>query len=185
MSDGIASNYLGKCPHCNDIMFEGQHTSWNGEDRKQYHSSCLIEKLRKTIFTLSSAHVTSEFIKKTRHLTYLASPYTHNDINVKIRRYELAVTAAYLLTQRGELVFTPIGHTHPIALQGNLPGEWDYWNEFDTRMINTCDSVTVLKLDGWKESTGVTEEIKLAKILNKKLRSMDSDRWEVTEFGVE
>ena len=49
-------------------------------------------------------------------------------------------------------------------------------------MINACDSVTVLKLDGWKESTGVTEEIKLAKKMNKQLRSMDPETCEVTNF---
>ena len=162
------SNIIGKCPFCKDVMIEGQHVSKDVDEDQTYHSSCLIQKLKKDVATIS------KLVVKNRHLTYLASPYTHNDMNIKIDRYNQAVIAANHLIQKGELVFTPIGHTHPIALFSDLPGNWQYWEEFDSRMINACDSITVLMLDGWRQSTGVQAEIKLGKKLNKQIRSMDA-----------
>ena len=101
MSDDIVTNY-SICPNCKNIIIHGQHISWNAKDQKYYHSSCLIEKLRKVILTLSSTHIINESVK-TRHLTYLASPYTHDDITVKVERYEMAVFAAYKLIKMVKL----------------------------------------------------------------------------------
>jgi len=67
----------------------------------------------------------------------------------------------------GILVFSPISHTHPIALAGDLPGGWDFWKEYDFTFIEWCDELHVLMLDGWQNSTGVKEEVELARQLKK------------------
>jgi hypothetical protein len=112
-----------------------------------------------------------------RHMTYLACPYSHDDSLIREYRYEMSVTASLKLIQQNELVFSPITHCHPIAKIGELPKDWNYWKEFDTKMITICDSVTVLNIDGWKESEGVREEIKLAEKLNKQLRILNTNNW--------
>ncbi len=69
----------------------------------------------------------------------------------------------------GKLVFSPIAHTHPIAAY-DLPGDWAFWRRYDRAMLQRCDELAVLQLDGWEESIGVQAEIAIAKDLNLPVR---------------
>lgn len=91
-------------------------------------------------------------------LIYLAGPYTRNEEGSfdALNRY------AARLIEAGFMVFSPISHTHPIAMVGSLPTDFEYWKEYNFRMIKNCDVLVVLMLRGWKLSTGVTAEIKIA-----------------------
>ncbi len=97
------------------------------------------------------------------NLIYLATPFTHSDKAVMDERFKRVNAVAAKLMARGDYVFSPISHTYPIALSGDLPHGWDFWAGYDDVMISRCTSVFVLILDGWKESKGVTAEIQLAK----------------------
>lgn len=94
-------------------------------------------------------------------IVYLAAPYSHPDICIRERRFAFANRAAAELVRQGSHVFSPISHSHPLALQG-LPGDWAFWEPFDRRMLQACDELVVLTLDGWRESKGVQAEIDLA-----------------------
>jgi hypothetical protein len=61
--------------------------------------------------------------------------------------------------------FSPICHTHPIAVLCKLPGDWEYWKQYDETMLSRCDEIWVLCLDGVEDSAGVNAEIALAKEL--------------------
>ena len=98
-------------------------------------------------------------------LIYLASPYSHPDKQIQEQRFQAACQQAALMMQAGDLVFSPIAHTHPIAAYG-LPGDWSFWQAYDRAMIERCDELAVLQLDGWEESIGVQAEIAIAKELN-------------------
>ena len=63
-------------------------------------------------------------------IAYLATPYTDKDPLVKQERFQKVNKVAAKLIERGEIIFSPISHTHPIAMVGNLPGGWEYWDEF-------------------------------------------------------
>jgi hypothetical protein len=65
----------------------------------------------------------------------------------------------------GLYVFSPIAHSHPIALTGALPTNWEYWKAYDETMISSCRALAVLKLNGWDESRGVREEVEIARKL--------------------
>lgn len=106
-------------------------------------------------------------------LIYLASPYTHPDSHVQELRFEQACHAAARLMQEGDYIFSPIAHTHPIANAGQLPTDWEYWREYDKRMIACCDELYVLQLPGWQNSKGVTEEIEIARALKKPIKFID------------
>lgn len=100
-------------------------------------------------------------------MIYLASPYSHSDPMVVGRRFKQACRAAALLMEQGEFVFSPIAHSHPIAMEGNLLTSWEYWRKYDREFIGMCDRFMVLKLHGWEGSNGIQDEISEA---------MDRDR---------
>lgn len=95
---------------------------------------------------------------------YLAVPYTGTPEQQEERFLRVNTVAADLMSE-GVLVFSPISHTHPIALAGNLPVGWDFWKEYDFTFIEWADEMHVLMLDGWVDSTGVNAEVELARKL--------------------
>lgn len=57
------------------------------------------------------------------------------------------------------MVYSPIVHNHPIALQASLPKGWDFWGPFDMRMLRNCDLFVVLNIEGALKSDGVKAEM--------------------------
>lgn len=100
-----------------------------------------------------------------KQLTYLAIPYSHQSRAVRVYRFEVANQVAGELMAKGEIVFSPISHTHPIAEVHDLPKGWDYWHKFDYAYLQISKRVVVVMLDGWKESKGVQGEIQIAEQL--------------------
>ncbi len=89
---------------------------------------------------------------------YLATPYSHKDPAVRQARFEAVTKAAGELIAQGHHVFSPITHSHPIALaHPDMPTHHEYWRKFNESMIDWCDEVRVMP--GWEESIGVTAEI--------------------------
>lgn len=107
-------------------------------------------------------------------LIYLASPYSHPDYAVRMTRFVQVCALAARLIRQGYLVFSPIAHTHPIAINGDLPLGFDYWEQFDTRLIGVCDEVWVYKLPGWEQSVGIQAEISIAAELGKPVSYVDA-----------
>ena len=96
-------------------------------------------------------------------MIYLASPYSHPNPAVMQWRYERACLAAAEYIRRGEAVFSPVAHSHPIALAGGLDAtDHETWLRIDAEMMTACNAVHVLMLGGWQESRGVREEVRLA-----------------------
>lgn len=98
-------------------------------------------------------------------LIYLASPYSHLNDSVKQERFESVNKVAAKLMSDGFYIFSPISHTRPIEIAGNLPGDWKYWEGYDRAIISACKGLMVLKLSGWETSIGVNAEINIAKEL--------------------
>lgn len=98
-------------------------------------------------------------------MIYLAAPYSHPDPDVRVARFNAINAQAAAMMQRGEMVFSPISHSHPIAMAGTLPEGWDYWQAVDEFWLSKCDGLVVLMLEGWGSSVGVQNEIHLAKLL--------------------
>lgn len=92
---------------------------------------------------------------------YLASPYTHEDPEVREQRSRDVCLIAAILMQRGEVVFSPIAHSHAIAEA--LPGDWavdhDFWKRQDAPYLATCSKLYVAMLPGWDVSRGVAHEL--------------------------
>ena len=107
-------------------------------------------------------------------MIYLASPYSHPDAAIREERFHAACVAAAQLMRAGNIVFSPIVHSHPIALQG-LPTDWRFWERHDREHLARCDEVVVLMLDGWQESEGVLAEIRIAAELLKPVRYLEPE----------
>ena len=113
-----------------------------------------------------------------KELVYLAIPYSHPDPKVSLARFELANKIAAKLMNQGALIYSPISHTHPIALAGKLPLGWEFWHKYDTAMLKCCYKIIVITADGWETSKGVTSEIKIAMELGLKIEYLDPDNEE-------
>ena len=106
-------------------------------------------------------------------MIYLASAYSHRESAVMEQRFDAACRAAGKLMAAGHLVYSPIAHTHPIAVRCSLPLEWEYWERFDRAMVERCDEVVVLNIDGYAESKGVAAEIAIARSMLKPVTFWD------------
>jgi hypothetical protein len=94
------------------------------------------------------------------NLTYLATPYTRYP-GGHAAAFELACRSAATFLSAGIPVFSPIAHSHPIALFMTKEQVFDHdlWVKIDAPMLAACDSMIVVTADGWRESTGVKHEI--------------------------
>lgn len=94
---------------------------------------------------------------------YLAIPYTGNEKD----SFEFANKTAGELISQGHIVFSPISHTHPIAVCCGLPKDWEFWRKFDEAFIAWADELWIANFGDWRKSTGVKSEIEIAERLNK------------------
>jgi hypothetical protein len=78
------------------------------------------------------------------------------------QRFDAACRFAGQLMSQGHVVFSPIAHTHPIAVRCELPRGWDFWERFDREFVLSARKLVVLMLDGWDSSKGVAAEIAIA-----------------------
>jgi hypothetical protein len=95
-------------------------------------------------------------------MIYLATPYTDPDPAVMEARFDLACRIAGYLMARGHVVFSPIAHSHPIAVRCELPRGWEFWEQQDAWMIDSASELVVAKMRGWERSKGITKEIEIA-----------------------
>jgi len=96
-------------------------------------------------------------------MIYLACPYSNKNPEVAKARYEFVTIVAGVLMRRGMTVFSPVTHSRPIDMTFEEPEDWEFWKQQDFDILENCDALCVLMIDGWKESKGVTEEIQFAK----------------------
>jgi hypothetical protein len=88
-------------------------------------------------------------------------------------RFDAVCRKAGELMNRGEVVYSPIAHCHPIAVRVGLPRDWTFWHKFDREMLRCASEVRVLKLPGWDRSEGVTAECAIAQELGAPVTEID------------
>lgn len=90
---------------------------------------------------------------------YLGSPYSNFPGGLE-RAHFLACLAAAQLIEAGVPVFSPIAHTHPIAVFSRLdPLDHSIWLPADEPIMRAAHGIIVLKLAGWSQSFGLSKEI--------------------------
>ena len=109
-------------------------------------------------------------------MIYLASPYSDPNPVVERQRFEAVCHAAAILMAEGHRIFSPIAHTHPIAMAGDLPRGWEYWRKYDEEMLAACDELWILMLPGWDKSAGIAGELEIV-AQSKLVKYIDPREW--------
>ena len=109
-------------------------------------------------------------------LTYLATPYTHDDPAIRQQRFDDVTKVAARLMLEGHLIYSPISHTHYMAVHHELPNEWEFWKSHCETFLAVSRLVIVLKLDGWRESVGVAAEIEIAETMGIDVEYMELEQ---------
>lgn len=90
-------------------------------------------------------------------------------------RYQDALYATAELVKRGHHIYSPIVHFHTIAVMHTLPRDIDFWWEMSKDMIERCDELWVLEIEGWEHSIGIMREMELAKELGKPVKQITQE----------
>lgn len=99
---------------------------------------------------------------------YLACPYTSPDPDVQLQRMELASIVAARIMQNGFAVYSPITHGHHIAqhLPIGLEAGHAFWMAQCLPIVAKADALIVLPMAGWRQSSGLRDEMALARRLS-------------------
>lgn len=117
-------------------------------------------------------------------MDYLAAPYStgFDDNTPKDKkallmniRSVLINNACAQLRLKGYYVYSPI--TFGVPLEEHLPlsvaEDHDFWMDHCYHMIDLCDRMFILNLEGWDKSDGIALEIKRAKSNNTPIYIVD------------
>ena len=106
-------------------------------------------------------------------LIYLATPYSKYESGLSMAFVDAARLTARLLKE-GYKVYSPIAHTHPIAVYGNVdPYDHDIWMPFDQAMMDVSDILVIATFPGWEKSKGISIEIEVFKKAGKTICFLD------------
>ncbi len=91
---------------------------------------------------------------------YLATPYSKYAGGIDAA-FAMACRTAAALLKAGLPVFSPIAHSHPIAVHGEIdPYNHSIWLPADRSMMESALALIVYCESGWLDSFGMWEEIK-------------------------
>lgn len=100
-------------------------------------------------------------------LAYLATPYSKFPGGTKRAFVEAAKLAARLMLA-GIKVYSPITHTHPLAVYGGIdPLDHSIWLPFDEVMMNLCGTLIVAHMETWQSSRGIAHEVEFFEMAGK------------------
>lgn len=92
------------------------------------------------------------------NVIYIGCPYTGTD-DQKQKRYEEVTSFAAKLVESGNIVYSPITHSHPIESRMNKKMSSGEWVKFDAPFMEICNRMIVVMMDGWENSLGLRHEI--------------------------
>lgn len=112
---------------------------------------------------------------------YLATPYTRYRQGIDAAYREACRIAARLINN-GWTIYSPIAHTHGIALHGDIdPGAVVFWLDFDKPLMGAACGLLVATMAGWSESEGIAAEIAAFREAGKPVRFVDPETMEMSD----
>lgn len=109
-------------------------------------------------------------------MIYLASPYMHADPAVIERRVEIAAAVTMRMMNEAKRVYCPVVHGHSLQQISEVPASEEAWVQHGLEMLAKCDSLVLLPLMGWTNSSGCFAECTLADKLGKRMSVYQLDR---------
>ena len=117
---------------------------------------------------------------------YLATPYTKFPGGIEAA-YCAACEQTALLMRAGIPVFSPISHTHGVAVHGGIdPTDLSIWLLADKLFMDGATGMIVCKLPTWECSDGIMAEIEAFYAAGKPIVFMEPNelpQWIVTAEG--
>ena len=106
-------------------------------------------------------------------LAYLATPYSKYPKGTGAAFIEACKLTARLI-KAGVNAYSPIAHSHPVALHGGIdPLDQEFWKDADAEILARCDLLIVARMDGWEQSSGVAHEIEVFAKAGKPIFDLD------------
>lgn len=108
-------------------------------------------------------------------LVYVGTPYTRYPKGIEMAFIDACKLTARLLKE-GIKVYSPIAHTHPVAIHGKIdPLDLNTWLPFDAAIMAKADAMIVAQMESWDRSTGVAHEIAVFKAAGKPIFYLDPE----------
>ena len=95
-------------------------------------------------------------------MIYIAGPYWDPNPDVIEQRMKVVYAVIADLCEGGHHPITPM-LMHAVVKEHNLPNDFEFWGALSLKLLGKCSSMYVLELPGWKNSKGLTAEIKFCK----------------------
>ncbi len=112
---------------------------------------------------------------------YLATPYTKVPDGLDLAYWRSCELAAKLI-RAGLIVFSPIAHSHPVAIHGGInPLDLGLWMRQCEGLMPAFKLLLVGKLPWWQESVGIMREINWFRGLNRPVLYIDPETLEVSK----
>lgn len=131
-----------------------------------------------------------ERMNLTEHgLCYIATAYSRYEGGIE-RAYQVACQVTAELLKMGVAAFSPIAHSHGIAIHGGInPLDVGFWLNVDKAMMDAADTLIVVMMAGWRDSHGIGVEIDAFTKAGKPVIYLDPETytaaeapWELQEF---
>lgn len=106
---------------------------------------------------------------------YLASPYTHKLPHMQEQRTTAATVFAGSLMAAGVFVFSPIVQTHRAAQLFSLPGNFEWWLDYNKAFMDASAGTIIAAIDGWRQSRGCMQEVEYTRSQGKPVFLMALD----------
>ena len=114
-------------------------------------------------------------------LIYLAAPFSHTNPDVSRWRLEEVNRYAANLLSQGRLAFSPLSHGAQLD-SPDIPDS--VWYELGLRIMESCDELWLLALDGWEGSEGVRMELERAWELDIPVYIVNPDTYEALRKSI-
>lgn len=115
--------------------------------------------------------------KQVSNIIYVICPFSSPDSSVESKRFSTASAYAGHLLYNGFNAYSPLSHGYPISLSlhesENKTIPYKVWIQHGLLILKMCTEAHVLKLEGWRESKGVSLEIQEAKKLGIPIKYID------------
>ena len=123
--------------------------------------------------------MTLDALKKYTFL-YMAGPYSLYPAGIEQAFIDHCRIAAELVRD-GVHVYSPVAHTHPIAVHGDIePLNHEFWMKFNRAAMKVSKALVIVELPGWEESVGVEQERLAFARMGKPIYYLDPDSLELT-----
>jgi len=109
-------------------------------------------------------------------MIFISCPYSSNDPKVVEARMKLFQQVDAYFTKIGINTVSPLYNDILVQAGHDVPSDWKFWKDYSIELLKTCTTMVIVPADGWKDSTGVLEEISACLQLGIRYYVFDLDR---------